>query len=86
MPRPLNVSPLRSGRGDGRGSHCACSAAALTTRDVAGRLQIAQAECERISAARGGDLVDKGFAGELDLRAHRIAQMRGDTRHRQPPR
>src|SRR5205085_12445202 len=39
----------------------------LDDGDVARRLQIAQPERDRVGAVRGGDLVDKGFAGELDL-------------------
>jgi len=70
MPRPVNVSPVRSGRGEWRGSRAAA------TR----RLQIAQAEGDRVGAGCGGDLVDEGFAGELDLRADPVAQMRGAQR------
>ena len=49
MPRPLKVSPLRSGRGDGRGSHAALGRR-LDDGDVARRLQIAQAEGDRVGA------------------------------------
>ena len=68
---------LRCGRaGDGRGSHPARSAAALTTAMSRGAFKLAQAEGDRVRTGRGGDLVDKGFAGGLDLRADRVEQMR----------
>src|SRR5215472_5628019 len=79
MPHPVRVSPLRSGFGEGRGCHPARSAAALTTA-MARCLQIAQAESDRVGADRGGNLVDEGFDGELDLRADRVAQVRGARR------
>jgi len=66
MPRPGRVSPARSGRGEGRGSHPARSAAALDDGDAARCGQTAQAERDR-GADRRGDLGDKGFAGEMDL-------------------
>ena len=49
----------------------------LDDGDVARRLQIAQPERDRVGADRGGDLVNKGFAGKLDLRTDWVAQMRG---------
>ena len=49
----------------------------LDDGDVARGLQIAQAKGDRVGSDGGGDLVDKRFAGELDLRADRIAQMGG---------
>src|SRR5262249_36102194 len=48
----------------------------LDPGDVARFLDVAQAELDRIGVYRGGHLVDEGFAGEVDLRADRIAQMR----------
>ena len=44
---------------------------------VARHLQITQAEGDRVGADSGVDLVDKGCAGEVDLRANGVAQMRG---------
>ena len=44
--------------------------------DIAGILDVAQAELDRIEIEREGHLVHEGFAREVDLRSHRIAQMR----------
>jgi hypothetical protein len=76
MPCPTNVSALRSGRRRARLPPGALGRG-FDNGDVARRLQIAQAKGDRVRTGRGGDLVDKGFAGELDLRADRVAQMRG---------
>ncbi len=67
MLRPLNVSPVPLRALDRR----------VSDGGVARRLQITQAEGDRIGADSGVDLVDKGFAGEVDLRANGVAQMRG---------
>src|ERR1700687_4175896 len=48
----------------------------LEDGDVARVLDMAQAELYRIEIQRRRHLVDEGFAGEVDLRPDRIAQMR----------
>mgnify|MGYP003693848493 CR=1 FL=1 len=85
MPRPVRVSPLRSGRGEGRGSHFGALGRGLDDGDVARRLQIAQAEGDRVGAHRGGDLVDERSAGELDLRRPQPMSGRSDVDQWQPP-
>src|SRR5262249_26788455 len=47
----------------------------LDHRDVARVLDVAQAELDRVERQRRRQLVDERFAGEMDLRAYRIAQM-----------
>jgi hypothetical protein len=63
MPRPVNVAPLHSGWATGAPPTW-CAPPLLDDGDVARRLQITQAEGDRVRACRGGDLVDKGFTGE----------------------
>ena len=48
----------------------------LDHRDVARVLDVPQPELDRIDAERRRDLVHERFAGEVDLRPDRIAQMR----------
>src|SRR5471030_2094946 len=44
--------------------------------DIARLLDVAQAKLDRVGANRRRHLVDEGFAGEVDLRSDRIAQVR----------
>jgi hypothetical protein len=79
-PRPLGAGDAAPGQGvvavgTRRGARLPPGALGrrVDDGDVARRLQIAQAEGDRVGADRSGDLVDEGFAGGLDLRAHRVA-------------
>jgi len=80
MPRPVRLSPFAVGPRRGAPLPLGTLGRRLDDGDAARRLQIAQAESDRVGADRGGDLVDEGFAGELDLRADRVAQVRGARR------
>ena len=90
MPRPVRMSPVPRGFGDGRGSQPYVSAAALTHRDRARALEAAvvvgaggqqlQAELDRIGLRRRRQLVDERLGRERDLRAVRIAQVAGAQR------
>ncbi len=80
MPRPETFSPVWSLRGDGRVCQPAFSAAALMTATSRGVLHVAQPELDRVDVKRRRHFVHEGFAGEMDLRPDRIAQMRGAQR------